>query len=408
MDLIFGCASIRAVGAEPAKLLTKLAEEKIEFWDTVPVDECTVTFRVGRKNAERVAALSSRCCCEMETIRKRGLPEDFQKLKRRRVLLVLPAVLFALLLWSSFYVWRIEITGNETVPATEILNALEESGVTIGSFWPNFTSDNIRSEVLVKIPKLKWLSVSVSGSCAHVVVREGTKEAMPVDEKKAVKLVATMPGYIEEMQVLCGCAKFQKGQAALTGETLVDGIVPDINGGTRVVHAEGGVIAETFEELTAEMPLTLQKKTPAGHERTRFALLFGEKRINFYAGSRIFDANCDTIIKVHKLGIEGLFELPVSIVTETEQRYVLTETQAPEDAAKARLQKALEAELSRRVGKTGKIESCETTFAVVNGYEVATLRAQCRQNIAKEVPMTDEEVATAQRAQTPKEENKTE
>lgn len=174
------------------------------------------------------------------------------------------------------------------------------------------------------------------------------------------------------------------------------------------MHAEGEVIAETFEELTAEMPLTLQKKTPAGHERTRFALLFGEKRINFYTGSRIFDANCDTIIKVHKLGIEGLFELPVSIVTETEQRYVLTETEAPEDAAKARLQKVLEAELSRRVGETGKIESCETTFAVVNGYEVATLRAQCRQNIAKEVPMTDEEVATAQRAQTPKEENKTE
>lgn len=208
---------MRAVGAEPTKLLTKLAEEKIEFWDTVPVDECTVTFRVGRKDTDRVVALTSRCCCEAETVQRLGLPEDFQKLKRRRVLLVLPAVLFALLLWSSFYVWRIEITGNKTVPTTEILNALEESGVSIGSFWPDFTSDNIRSEVLVKIPKLKWLSVSVSGSCAHVVVREGTKEAKPIDEKEAVKLVATMPGYIDEMQVLCGWAKFQKGQVCAHG-----------------------------------------------------------------------------------------------------------------------------------------------------------------------------------------------
>lgn len=407
-DFLFGCALMRAVGAEPEKLFTKLAEEKIIFWDAVPEDACTVSFRVGRKDAEKVIGLSSRCCCDAAVVRRTGLPEDFQKLKRRRVLLVLPAVLFALLLWSSFYVWRIEIDGNETVPDTEILNALEESGVSIGSFWPAFTSDNIRSEVLVKIPELKWLSVSVYGSRAHVVVRERTKAVEPVDEKKPVKLVAAAPGVIDKMEILCGLAKFQKGQAALAGETLADGAVPDMIGGVRFVHAEGSVMAETYEELMAEMPLTALQKTPSGHARTHLALLFGEKRINFYAGSRIFDTNCDTIIKVHKLGIEGLFELPVSIITETEQPYQTTEAGRQEDAMKARLQKQLETELARRVGETGKTESAETTFAVINGYEVASLRAVCRRNIAKEVPMTQEEITEAQNAQTPKEANKTE
>lgn len=407
-DFLFGCAFVRAVGAEPEKLITKLAEEKIIFWDAVPEDACTVSFRVGRKDAEKVIALAGRCCCDAAVVRRIGLPEDFQKLKRRRVLLVLPAVLFVLLLWSSFYIWRIEIDGNEVVTDTEILNALEESGVFIGSFWPAFTSENIRSETLVKIPELKWLSVSVYGSRAHVVVRERTEAVKLVDEKKPVKLVAAAPGVIDKMEILCGFSKFQKGQAVLAGETLADGAVPDMTGGVRLVHAEGSVTAQTYEELMAEMPLTARQKTPCGHARTRLALLFGEKRINFYAGSRIFDTNCDTIIRVHKLGVKGLFELPVSIVTETERPYQTTEVSRQEDDVKARLQKCLETELSRRIGETGKTESAETTFAVINGYEVATLRAVCRRNIAKEVPMTQEEITAAQNAQTPKEENKTE
>jgi similar to stage IV sporulation protein len=321
---------------------------------------------------------------------------------------VLPLVLLGILIWSSFYVWQIEVSGNETVPTEEIRNALEECGVRIGAFWPAFKSDGIRSHVLVEIPKLKWLSVSVSGSRAVVVVRETTPEIKPFDEKQAVRLVAALPGYIDEMQVCRGFSKFEKGQAALTGDTLADGAVPDALGGVRFVHARGEVIAETYRELTAELPLTAQVRQPTGRARKRVAVLLGEKRINFYVGSRIYDKNCDTIIKVHKLGVKGLFELPVSFVTETDRHYSLASGKTAETAAKQRLQKQLEDELRRSVGADGKIESAECSFETVNGWELATLRARCRQNIAREQPMTAAEIAEAQAAAKPKEEKKTE
>ncbi|MGI5979171.1 MAG: sporulation protein YqfD [Oscillospiraceae bacterium] len=407
-DTLTGYAVVRAVGAEPTALLSRLAKENIEFWAAEPTDECTICFRVRLADAGRVLRLAEKCCCDAVIERRAGAPEELKKLKRRRVLCVLPLLLFALLIWSSFHVWRIDVTGNKTVPTTAILNALDESGVRIGAYWPAFKSDVIRAEVRVKLPALKWVSVSVHGSRALVVVREATPEMKPFDEKTPVKLVASMPGYIDQMEICRGFAKFQKGQAAFTGETLADGAVPDALGGIHLVHARGAVIAETYQELTAELPLTTLEKRPTGRERTRLALLFGRKRINFYKESRIFGGNCDTIIKVHKLGVEGLFELPAAFVTETRQAYTLEETAVSEDDARARLQALLESELKRRIGADGEIESAEYSYAVVDGYAVVTLRAHCRQNIAEEQPMTEAEIAEAQAAAKPKEENKTE
>ena len=402
------CAVVRAVSAEPAAYLTRLAAEKIEVWDVVPADECTLTFRVARRNCARALALAPGCCCDAAVAARHGFSDDLRKLRRRRVLCVLPLVLLALAVWSSFYVWRIEVTGNESVPTEKILNALEDSGVRIGAYWPAFTSDNIRSRVLVQLPELKWLSVSVYGSRAHVVVRETTPEIRPFDEKQAVRLVAALPGYIDETRVCRGFAKFQKGQAALPGETLVDGAVPDALGGVRFVHARGEIFAETYRELSAEAPMTEMKKVPAGRAHTRFALLFGAKRINFYTDSRIFDGNCDTIIKVRKLGVQGLFELPVAFVTETDRRCALQKQKASEPAVKQRLQKQLADELRRSVGTDGTIESAEYSFETIGGWALATVRARCRQNIAKEQPMTAAEIAAAQAAAKPKEEKKTE
>lgn len=406
-DALSDCAEIAAVGAEPARLLTRLAAENVEFWAAESVDECTVVFRVARRSEKSVLALATKCCCEASVRARHGPAKDLKKLRRRRVLCVLPLVLFALLFWSSFYVWRIDVSGNESVPTEAILNALEDSGVAIGAYWPAFHSDIVRAGVLAQLPQLKWLSVSVRGSCARVEVRETTKAPPVFNEKQPVKLVAALPGYIDEMDVCRGCAKFEKGQAALTGETLADGAVPDALGGVCLVHARGEVIARTYQELTAVLPLTVYEKTPAGRPHTRLALLFGGKRINFYADSRIFEGNCDTIIKVHKLGVEGLLELPAAFVTETERPYTTRETTLSEDEAKARLQKQLEAELRRRVGD-GKIENAAYSFAVVRGCEIATLRARCRQNIAREQPMSAAEIAAAQAAAKPKEEKKTE
>lgn len=397
-DKARGYAVIRAVGVEPTRLLDCCAEKQIDFWGVYPEDDYTLVLRTRLKHAHKILSLSDKCCCEIEVLEKSGAPIEARKIKKRYVLWALPLIFVVLLVASSFFIWKIEIVGNETVSKIEILNALEDSGVYIGAYSPKFTSDNIRSRVLIRVPELKWISVSVFGSRAYVEVRESTEIPELLDEDEPVKIVSEQSGIIERISVLRGFSLFKKGQTAAKSDKLIDGAVPSTFDDMEIVHAEGSVIARTWYEICDVMPLQYIEKAYTGKTKSRFALIVGNNRINFYGKSRICDTNCDNIISKKTLGIKGFFELPVMLVNEKSVFYERTDASFMENNAKARLEKVLSEELKAKIGEDGKIISSEYTFSVVNGYAVGTLRAECKQNIAVEEDMTADEIRAAEQA----------
>ena len=394
-DKARGYAVIRTVGVEPTRLIDCCAEKQIDFWGVYPEDEYTIVFRTRLKHADEIMDFSEKCCCETEVLEKRGAPIEARKLKKRYVLWSLPLIFLSLLVASSFFIWKIEVVGNETVSKIEILNALEDSGVYIGAYSPKFTSDNIRSRVLIRVPELKWISISVFGSRAYVEVRERTEIPELLDVDEPVKIVAEQSGIIERINVLRGFSLFKKGQTAAKSETLIDGAVPSTFDNTEILHAEGSVIARTWYEICDVMPLQYTEKAYSGKSKSRFALIIGNNRINFYGKSRIYDTNCDNIISKKTLGIRGFFELPVTLVNEKSVFYERTDASFLEDAVKAKLEEVLREELKARIGEDGEIVSSEYTFSVVNGFAVGTLRAECKQNIAAEKEMTADEIRAA-------------
>lgn len=403
-DKARGYAVIKTVGVEPTRLIDCCAENQIDFWSVQPEDDYTLVFRTRLKHTDEIVGFSDRCCCEIEVLEKRGAPIEARKIKKRYVLWSLPLIFLSLLVASSFFIWKIEVVGNETVSTIEIINALEDSGVYIGAYSPKFTSDNIRSRVLIRVPELKWISISVFGSRAYVEVRERTEIPELLDEDEPVKIVAEQSGIIERISVLRGFSLFKKGQTAAKSETLIDGAVPSTFDDTEIVHAEGSVIARTWYEICDVMPLQYTEKAYTGKTKSRFALIIGNNRINFYGKSRICDTNCDNIISMKTLGIKGFFELPVTLVDEKAVFYERTDASFSEDNAKAKLEEMLSEELKTQIGEDGVIVSYEYTFSVVNGYAVGTLRAECKQNISAEEDMTADKIRAALPA---KEEQKT-
>ncbi len=394
-DTARGYAVIKAVGVEPTRIIDRCAAEELEFWGAYPEDDYTLIFRTRLNKAEMILGFAEKCGCELEILEKRGVPIEVKKLKHRYVLWGLPLFFLALLVFSSFFIWKIDIEGNSTVSDIEILNALEDSGVYIGSFSPNFTSDNIRSRVLIRIPELKWISVSVFGSRALIEVRERTDIPELLDEDEAVKIVAEEPGIIERINVLRGYPLYKKGQTAAENDTLIDGAVPSTFNKTELMHAEGSVIARTWYEICTAMPLKYSEKAYSGEIKRRYALIAFGNRINFYRKSRIYDTNCDNILSERTLGIKGFFELPITFVTEKSRFYELSEASISEETAKMLLEARANDELKTKIGEDGEIISAEFTFSVVDGFAVGTLRAECKQNIAAEKEMTAEEIERA-------------
>ena len=68
--------------------------------------------------------------------------------------------------------------------------------------------------------------------------------------------------------------------------------------------------------------------------------------------------------------------------------YEAVERSADRDALRERLESELLEELGRRLGRSGEVLNSTFSAAESGGLLTVTLRAECEQNIAAEVPLT--------------------
>ena len=385
-DLLAGaqgraCCSLR--GAEPAGFLNRCAAAGIRLENVEAVNGTELRFTLALRALPRAQRVALRSQCELTPLKKRGAGIFLRRLLRRWVPVSCLAAVLLLLVWSRLYIWEIGVTGNQSVSAGEIRGALSDCGVGIGSFWPDIVSDNLRSELLVRLPRLAWATVNIHGSRAEVIVRERIPKPAIFDEDAAVDLVAERTGFVTGVRALNGTAKVRPGSAVMPGDVLISGRADSAFSGQQTVHAVGSVTAETYYELTAAAPATEFLRGEAGDSHTRWALLIGKKRVNFYRNSSICADGCDKIKTLWECKIEGLFTLPLALLREQYTDRPATEQPRDKNALRREMEQQLHARLLAAVDG-GEIEQETYTCSEADGRVTVTLRARCSENIAKE------------------------
>ena len=378
-------------GTAPAGFLNRCAAAGVPILRAEPMGEDTLRVTLRQRDAKRAESLALRACCELTLLRSQGGRNFCRLLLRRWLPALLLLSLFAGLAWSKLFVWEIDVTGNETVSSARILNALAECGVEPGSFWPAYTCDTLRSQLLLKVPELAWATVQIYGSRAEVVVRERVPKPLIYDEHAPVDLVARREGFVTEVQALNGTALVRPGAAAGPGEVLISGSADSVFSGLRQVHALGSVEAETYYELSAAVPATARVRTDTGRSRSRWALVIGTKRINFYKNSSFCGDSCDKITTTWQCKINGLFQLPLALVRERSTAYTLGDSPRDENLLCRELEQQLHARLLQSLGGEGSVFDERYSRSRSGDTVVVCLRARCSENIAIERPRIQEE-----------------
>ena len=388
---VTGWAEIRFTGPEPEKLLTLLGQKGIPFRDAEPPQAFSFRLRVPLRCVRRSLRLAASAGCEAEILGKHGLPTVWNVLCRRRLPALLIASAAALLLWSQAYIWHIDVTGNENVPEGVIRNALAECGVDVGRLWVGLRQDAVRDAVILRVPGIRWLTVTMQGSRAHVIVREATAPIEPVPEKECAKVIADRVGLVTHVYALRGTAEAQENRFVLPGDTVVGGYATGRWGVQGAVRAIGYAEARTWYEITAAAPAELAVKIPAEEKTVRYSLILGDRRINIYKDSSICPPGCDKIIEDLTLAVPGVFTLPVAVERTTVSPYE-TRSMAAEELPEE-LSQTLRAELERRIGEMGEIVSEEYAVWTADGMTYVTLAAECREQIGVTAPLTAAEIA---------------
>lgn len=384
-EILRGSVRVEVSGAAPQRLLNVMSEADMPFWDAVPQDAFTIRLGLYSRDLRDAKALATRCQCELKLLRESGAPVVKRRLRRRVALLVTAVSCFALLAASSLFAWDIRVEGNEQVSTGEILRALAGCGVEPGAFWPGWSSDEIRNSVILDIPELAWLGVSVDSSRAVIRVRERTEAPELVNSEGMGSVTARTTGIIDSMRVYQGAPLVTVGDAVVAGETLVSGEMPSEVGDTRYVRASAEIRARTWYEMSASAPLEYSGLEQSD-SRTRWALVIGDKRINFYLGSSQTPAGCGKIITEYPLAWEGVFTLPVTLVREQTLEYDSAAAAEDEEELSGRLEAVLRSTLEHELSGRGEILDAQFTSSASDGRLVVTMRAECMEDIAEFTP----------------------
>lgn len=389
MNEMRGEVRLEVSGDMPERFLNGCAAMGLSVISARRIDAFSVSLTMPASQLEAAQAAALKCCCELKIIKEVGGRFWGRILRRRIIPAVLAALCVALLFWSKFYVWEIEVSGNETVPTGKILDALAEAGVESGEFWPAFSADNIRSEVLVRLPELSWITVNMRGSLAEVIAVERKEAPELVFEGESADIVAEKGGFVTAVNALTGKAEVKVGSAVREGDILISGAVESSFAPPRFLRSYGSVTAETNTELMAAVPENENIKSYSNEKKRRFALVIGDNRINFYSGSSISGAFCDKIISIWKLEAAGLFSLPISLVCETEVSYETQSVPADSLEAKNSLEESLRQALALDLGD-GEVLSEKLSFAADGGLAIGTLRVRCSEEIGVLRPISKE------------------
>ncbi len=388
-----GWAAVKITGAAPERFLSALAERGIPFWQAAPPENFVLRVKIPARWEKLVKPLAESMGCEGIVERRGGLPFFARRSARRPLLLAGIMVCLGLLAASRLCIWDIEIIGCETLSQREVREALAECGVDIGEFWLGLSQDGIRNSMILRLPEIRWMTVSIRGSHARVIVREARRGGDPEPLEEYGKIVAEKAGLITEVYDLRGTAVVEKNQVALPGETLIGGYVTGrfhVQGAARAV---GEVWARTWYEHTAAAPVTVNM-TSHNEKTVSLSLIFGKKRINFYKGSSICPMNCDKIIYVYPFAVEDVFALPIALEKTVFSPYERDGLRAEE--LRSELEQQLMTELLQDIGEEGEVLSSAFTSSERDGVLYVTLRAECREEIGRTVPLTEAELMDIQ------------
>ena len=372
-----GMVRVRLLAPDGPECLQALEREHISAFSIRIADAVTQELTVSRKDLKMLRNLCKRKGYSLEIIRRSGMFWPLFAMLERPVLIIGLVFLFVAACFIPGRILFIGIEGNVSVPSRYILEQAESCGLKFMSRRRDIRSEQVKNGLLEAVSQLQWVGVNTYGCRAVITVRERTDGASAETAYPVCHIAAARDGIIRSCTVTSGHGNCAIGQAVKTGDILISGYTDC--GLTCIAERAGGkVLAQTQREICIRTPVTCQFQSAADRTDSKFALLLGKKRINFYKGSGISGATCDKMYSKYVLTLPGGFELPVALLKEYTVECNLTEVEASDPEA---MLKRFAEDYLMDLMSEGAIERKSETVTKSDGFFQLSGTYACLENI---------------------------
>ena len=278
-----GYLRIRVWGFSPERFMNLCSNKGILLWDIVK-DGDVYFMCINLKGFRSLRPIVKKTGTRVAILERYGLPFFVPKLLKRKVFVAGLVLAVGFWLWSSLYVWSIDLTGNYQITRDMFDNFLEEQEVTIGMRQSELDIEALEKAIRRQFPQVTWASAKLSGTRLQIDIKENDTPIVveEPDTTKGTDLVSEYGGTIVAMIVRSGVPLVSIGDTVEAGTILVEGKVPIYNDDAtlreyHLVNADADIILEHTLTFSDMLSFDYVKKVYTGREKKSYYLRVGAK-----------------------------------------------------------------------------------------------------------------------------------
>ena len=363
INYIYGYLRIVVEGYYIERFINICRNKKYNMWNIKKHSDINMSLNVEIKNFKDMCKVAKKTQSKIKIKSKRGLPFLLNRYKKRKIFGIFLIAIIAVVIYSSNFVWNIEIQEENNLELENIMNDINQAGLNIGMLKSKINVKDLINKVRLNRSDIAWMGVELKGTNAIVKIVKAEEKPEIIDEDEYCNIVSDKNGVITKINTQAGTANVKVGDTINEGEILINGWMEGKYTGVRYVHAQGEIQARVWYTAQKEIPYKTTEKQKTGNVETNYGIKINNFKINFPKGVSNFKFY-DTIETESKMKIFSNFYLPVSIIkTVNEETKEVQKTYSLEEAKNLGIQQ-IEEELE------GKIENKENIVNKnINTYE---------------------------------------
>ena len=379
-----GYVIVKVEGLALERFINMCIARGIYLWDIKRINYTTLEAKIGIQGFKELRKIVKRAGCRVSIHKKNGYPFWVHKLKKRKMLLVGAFFCFLILVFSSTFIFSIEIIGNEELEKSEIISSLNELGLKPGTNKYLVNLKEIETELLLDVDQIAWVGIEVRGIRAKVEIVEKRLAPDKIDKNTPCNVIAKKNGVIEKVIARNGDAVVEEGDIVTKGDLLINGVVQRENMDEPMfVHSYGEIYAKTYYETTESKNLIEIKKDKTGQKFKKRTFNLGSIELSFNKGDIPYDVYI--VEKKSKRPFQWRnIGLPVEIITEDYYEAIQFEERIDEIQAKNHIHKEAINKLLEDIPLDAKILNTQIDFTIQDDILYGKVIIEVLENIAEQ------------------------
>ena len=348
VSYFIGYIRISIEGYYIERFINFCTNNKIMVWNLKKYNNVKLNLNICKNDFKDVIKIAKKTKCKIKIEKKKGLPFILYKYRKRKIFGILLVLIVSSILFSSNFIWNIEIEKEDGVSFDNIMEDLEENGLKIGQSKSTIDTKEIINKIRLKRTDIAWIGIELKGTNAIVKIVKADEKPNIIDENEYCNIVSDKTGIITKINAQNGIANVKEGDIIKEGTILINGWMEGKYTGIRYVHAKGEIQAKVWHTGNKRIFYNQKVKEETGEEENKYSIKINNFKINLSKKLSKFEIY-DTINTEKKFKIFSDFYLPISIEKTTYKQQQEKEIKYNPEEAKQMGIKQIEEELDNQI-----------------------------------------------------------